>query len=104
MLNITLIEYEKISKETGCLIGEASFYIPGKEFTARRVKHLKKGDRYWFNWPSFCIERDGDQQWYPYGEFPREYSDQVFAELKIEVEKHLADLESLDKKEASLPF
>lgn len=104
MLNIKLIEYEKISKETGCTIGEVSFYIPEKEYTARKVKHLKKGNRYWFNWPSFCIEDGEDKQWYPYGEFPREYSEQVFAELKVEVENHLADLEALDNQEAKLPF
>ncbi len=104
MLNIELIEYEKISKENSCIIGEASFYIPEKQFTARKVKHLKKGNRSWFNWPSFCIEDGDDKQWYPFGEFPREYSDQIFEALKIEVSNHLDDLETLDKQEAKLPF
>ena len=52
-------------------------------------------------WPSFCIEDGEDKQWYPYGEFPREYTEQVFAELKIEVENYL---NSDGSTGAALPF
>lgn len=95
---LELLDYELIKKEGSCLIGEASFYLTKIKYTARRIKHMKKGDMKWFNWPTFC-EEDGDHKnWFAYGEFSKEDTDKIFAALRIEVNKFLEEKDRVERE------
>ena len=95
---LKLLEYEHIHKDGSCVIGEASFYLTKIRFTARRVKHMKKGNRSWFNWPSYCHENNQGKQWFAYGEFPKEDNEKIFAALKIEVDKFLQEQDQKERE------
>ncbi len=103
MLSVQLLEYSHINKDNSCVIGEVDFYVVEKKYTARRVRHLKKGNSKWFNWPSFARDREnGSPEWLALGEFPSEENEQIFASLKVEVDKYLED--ERIKEGEGLPF
>lgn len=101
MLSVQLLRYETVQKDNSCVIGEVDFYVPEKKYTARKVRHLQKGDSKWFNWPSFSREENGGTKWYPLGEFPSDENEQIFAGLRVEVENYI---EKERLKEQEVPF
>ncbi len=99
---LELLDYEHIKKEKGCLIGEASFYLTKIKYTARKVKHMQKGDSKWFNWPTYCEENGDHKNWFAFGEFCKEDTDKIFASLRIEVDKFIEEEDRVERERLKL--
>ena len=86
----------------GCVVADVDITIMSWNLQIKKIQECVKGDKRWFNWPSYCEGEGSEKKWHPYIDFEFQVSkDKLFTMLRERIDALIAANPELVPKAAT---